>query len=455
MSKTFSTKLFYTKSFSNKTFSNKTFLNPKSIAYLNQLPTQPDAIIKGYIDNFISNRIASGNFAKDDRVFLRGNQYQDGSYISIANPTSTPSTPIGTGTLRWKQFQGFITDPDTSAVALNWNYIPSIDGVNFSQDNACLWFYSLVDDIHQLEVDLRSIDPDFNQTFLYTDNNLLLNGTLNQSLGGTSKSILTTNGLFSIVRKNSTLQLWFNGVKIKEESITSNELQTTTICELGAYISGSISFTSFKRLFMSGAGSGDIDQVAHFNEIDGLAKSFGVSISQLNYWSFFGDSETYGYNLANPTEPWQWILTNNKNVYYHNRAANGQTIAAFLSSGQIIFPKNHPGEKIFLSWYINDFVAGATIDDFKANWQTVINMALAAGFSKTIDIIITKEWYITDANVLAGVPPYITAIQDIATANGITNCISLASLTYSLQNDGLHATISGHVDIANHYISIL
>lgn len=276
MPRTFSSKSFTSKTFSSKTFSSKAFVSYDSDAqtFFNQLPTQPGNTMKeNYNTLFNSLKGGSNNFAKHDRLYIRGSEYQDNALISLPNPTSTATTEVNSPS--WVQYQGYT---GAATKYLNLNYTPSSSGVNFTTNSACVWGYSRTNlnagyaiGVAQAAGNESSIAPRLSGDFYGSMNDAIAHDTFVASANSL--------GLFSCVRTNAnTVQLWKNGVLVATDTFASGAKPTISMFELGLNLDGSLFGSYAGNVFASGIGSGTIDQAELYTSIQNFATLLGVQV---------------------------------------------------------------------------------------------------------------------------------------------------------------------------------
>jgi len=411
--------------------------DPDAQAFFAELPTQPETRVKNAYNNAFVNYPTV--ISLHDRLYVNGSEFQDNSLVSLVNPTSTDKSIIGCPT--WSKFKGWT---GATGAALNWNWKPS-DGVNYTQNSACYWFYSNAT-VNALAIAMGATDAgEANGSEVYPS----YSGTMYLDINDanfSSRGNTNTLGLISVVRINATqIQLWRNGVLIQTFASNVGTRSGSNMYELASNIFGTLSYPWIGQISDCGVCAGDVNQLDLYNMIEGIH-------GDMPLWSYYGDSITFGYGLTF-AQSWASLLSTDKNYSAYNRAINGSTIADFVASGVTIRKKGFAGQKIFFGWGVNDCVEALGTTTFITNYTAVINAALAAGWSVN-DIVITKRWYITDGAVLALYTPYVIAAQTVATSFGITNCYDLSPLAYSLQ-DALHPDAAGSLTIANYYNSIL
>lgn len=236
--------------------------DPSAIDFFSYLPTQPDDAQKSRYNNvFISAKAGSNNLALHDRWYIRAAQHEDNAFVSLANPSSAVTTKIGAPT--FAQYLGFTGG---AGKALNWNWVPSTQGVNYTLNNACFWILSNTNE-NTLEYDIGAADGGFAVSVSAAQ---LRNGGSTQAFVNdiTSRSVAVGNslGLFAFVRKpGNVFQTWHNGVKIDETTTNATSLTAFTFYELALNFGGVLTLPSARQIAASGAGSGNINQVELYN----------------------------------------------------------------------------------------------------------------------------------------------------------------------------------------------
>jgi len=409
--------------------------------YFAALPTQPSTLTKSAYNSLWANYPSV--MSSHDLMYLNVAEYEDNKRTSLVNPSfyqSKISTPVFT------KFGGV---SGGTGIAYDSGFIPSTHGVNCTLNNACFWVYNAFSTSTNLKYMAGcSVAGEGGQMSAYFTSNPSFGGGLN-TYAEINKAITADQrfGLWSITKVGTDLKTYRNGVLMDTLTKTSLALPNVSFYELAMNLAGvlTLPYTAGGEILGSGIGSGSINQLDLYNAVEN-------AIGNIPTWKFYGDSITAGYNLTY-AQAWATLLTGLKGYSPYNKAISGTTVKNFIDSGATIAKKGFAGQKLFLNWGLNDCVEALGTVAFKANYQTVITAALAKGWSVS-DIVIVKKWYITDVAVSLLYPAYVTAAQEIATTNGITNCLDLSGLTYGL-TDTLHPNAAGSITIANYLNTIV
>lgn len=281
MSRTQITRNFVRRTYVTRNFVTRNFgvnsYNPSTQAYFDQLSTQPDLNIKSFYNNRIGQSVASGNFAKMDRWFVLGAQYEDNAKVSIVNPTSTNLVKISTP--NWTQYQGYTS---ATGKCINSKFTPATDSINYTQNSACFWFYIRTQSAIEAYCGgcADGVAANNEMSMIVRNASDLLKGWINNAdASDIAVSQTSSLGLFSLVRMTSTqIAVYWNGVNIGSTSISSQGLSINEFYVGALNYNGSMFNPSGRQCFAFGIGSGTMDQVALYSEINGLATDFGVNV---------------------------------------------------------------------------------------------------------------------------------------------------------------------------------
>jgi len=401
----------------NTAVASSTAYTTDASAFFAELPTQPESRVKAAYNNAWINYPVV--MSKQDRMYVNGSQYQDNSLVSLPNPTSTKKSIISTPV--WQQFMGWTGAG--AGTALNWNYTPSTDAVLFTQNSGCVWFYSNTN-LSGLKIAIGGTDVgESNGIEIYPNFGGNVYGAIN---GGVSaKGITTTIGLISVVRVDaSTIEIFQNGVSKGTAANAVGVLGSNSIYELASNIFGALSYPWDGQISDCGICSGDVNQVDLYNMVEGIH-------GDMPLYSFYGDSNTFGYLISSEANKWTSILCANKNYGQYNRAVSGSTIQDFINSGCPIRRKGFTGQKLYFNWGLNDCAIAAGTSAFTANLDLFRTAYLAAGWLDS-DVLAITGWYITNAPLLLLYPAYVTAFNNWCIANSVPY-IDLSATPYGLQ----------------------
>ncbi len=235
-------------------------------AYFNALPTQPSASEKNIDATLIDALVEENIFTEVDRLVLCANGERVNAVVSVPNPTS--DVAIETGALKWNEW-GFVGD--TNAY-LRSQYAPSVDGVNYTKNSACFFYWSLTD-LNQDSVDMGCFSstptPDRNALCFSNSSGVLYSCINDITGGGTTIANTSTLGLFSIVRDASnSIKVYKNGVLIKTGAQVSSELPDIEFFICGCNLNGALEYPSTRQIALYGTCSGDVDQSVLYSKLN-------------------------------------------------------------------------------------------------------------------------------------------------------------------------------------------
>lgn len=407
---------------------------PEATSFFSYLPTQPSSAVKNAYNG------AWANFptvmSLHDRLWVNFSEYEDNSFVSLPNPSSTIKSKIST-----PEFRKFMGWTGGAGKALNTNFTAGTHANLFTRNSGCVWFYSNIK-ATGLKIAIGGTDAfEANGCEIYPNFSGTVYGACNG--GAVGKSITSTIGLISVVRVNSTtIEIFKNGVSLGTGTDASSILASNSIYELASNINGVLSFPWDGEVSACGIASGSVNQLDLFNMIEQMKGNMPL-------WSFYGDSITANFGIT-WEQGWAYKLTQSLGDFYpYNKAVSGKTIQDFLDSGCPIRPKGTAGQMIFFGWGVNDCAVAAGTAAYKANYRIVLNDAISKGWSVD-DMVITKKWYITDVPTYALYHAYVIAAQEIATEYGIANVFNLYELAYGL-SDQLHPSAAGSTTISDFF----
>lgn len=242
------------------------------------LSSQPSGVMKTIYDNYyFKPLVRTGIFAELDRFFEFGGEIEANGLISLKNPTTaTAATKVGTVT--WTQFQGGAGNGVDGYY--NFNYIPSSDGVKFTQDSASAFFYSRTNNVGAF-VDMGSADA------------ALANGTLlvarftgdaqsirvNAATAVTLSANTNSQGFYMAKRTASNaLEGFKNGVSTGSGTVASTGLSSRRIY-LGGYNSnGTLTNPTTRQYSNGGTGSSNINEVTLYNIVQAFRSQLQTQV---------------------------------------------------------------------------------------------------------------------------------------------------------------------------------
>lgn len=423
--------------------SGKVVYSPGATAFFAQLPTQPNT----YVKSIYNTLFLSGMVDKGDRFYIRGSQYQDNALVSLANPTSTITSLISSPT--WFQYMGFT---GATSSALNWNFTPSTDAVQFTQNAGAVFIWCMTDLIsNNAALGVANagedhgilIKPKLAPDIVFA----ALNSNGSYSSGsGNSYSV----GLITVVRTDSTtFKIYKNITLIRTVTgDSSRTLSAFSMYELAFNVAGVLNTPYLGEIYASGIGNWlESDIPSLYSAINNFQAAMPINTG-------IGDSIIYGYPNTNATS-WFNLLATYQNKAPRNMGVNGQSVTVFNASG-VPIPKYIGGSQQFWTDYLaNDSLAGPSgVAAYSTQLGIFIDNVVAAGWP------ISKIKAISNLNFIDGSQGYsradMTTYSDAAkivyATKGVQN-FDLSGLTYTTA-DGIHPDIPGDATIFN-YLKLL
>ncbi len=418
-----------------KTCNNSVNYNKKSKKLFKHLPINPSKFTKKIYDKIYSK--FAGIMKLHDIYYLNGCDHEENLVMNLASPGNFTKTPIG-GT---RQFNKFIGVRSLYAGGYDWNFTPSTDGVNVKQNNCCYWVYIHSDRIFGWPI--------------FGAANAGEHGSIRMTLGDLPPvAMIVTldpwNAQLDVPVDINNIAGWWsttwdgtNYVLRHGLDIVASGVKTTpadvnfSITELTQTVAGVQSGYYNANLFAIGACAGNTPQDKVFRSIDSAYRSMKI-------WTFMGDSTFFGFGLTNTIlDSVCNKLSKLRGFTQFNQGVPNATVASFLASRVEIRKPVNSNERIFNNWLINDAVIGSTTTtQFKIDYQTVIDMEKAAGFTSKQIIIITGQKIDLGPAYNANYELFKIAAKEIATANGCQQ-FDLSGLDYELQPDATHQTDAG------------
>ena len=250
-------------------------LDPDAVLFFTFWIVQPPVSYKQKISKLIKSLKADGNWSLLDRLWIRAAYNQQGANISLVNPSSSQSTT--TTSPGWVQFQGYTGDGASSYV--NTLFTPSTQGVNFTQNNSCQFFYSRTEsqenslmggagaaNLHGTHMNIRTVSD-------------TIQCRLNATTAVATVANTTSLGLFTTERTSTTnVNYKRNGVLLGSASVLSTGI-TNVICFEGANNANGVAANfSLRQIAISGYGSASIDAVKFFASTNAYMASIRTNV---------------------------------------------------------------------------------------------------------------------------------------------------------------------------------
>jgi hypothetical protein len=257
--------------------------DPSTIQYIEQLNPKPHGLWISAVDRLVRQLKVNGNWGQLDRFWIFAAENQQNARVSLVNPSSTQITeaPSG-GTLNWTALSGYTADGTNSY--LNSNYNPSINAINYKQNNASFGVYCLNTPNHTVN---RSAMGAFNNTtgegdfFTLISTTNATNAGINSISSGTGPTTNSSKGYFAVSRTtSSSFNFIQNSISTSSGANTSEALTNNNfyICGTNTFGSGAGPKSSLYQLSMAFVGSGSINQLALYNAFQTFATTIGFAV---------------------------------------------------------------------------------------------------------------------------------------------------------------------------------
>lgn len=222
----------------------------------------------------------------------------------------------------------FITKQGFDFNAANFfktGWVASLHGPpNYTQNNACLfeWILTPADNNYN---DLGSGKAFVNSSGFTNAGVTYRLNDLSSTNNPNIVNLDTSVGFTSIVRVSSANKsIYKNGVLMVTDAVASSTLDTFENYIGGENLNGSISGVTGRRVALSGAGSGNMNQTNLFNIFDTL-------LNRLDYFYTWGDSFTVGLNSSDPSLSYVGLLASGRNTFVNNKAVSSKGIWNMIS----------------------------------------------------------------------------------------------------------------------------
>lgn len=242
--------------------------------YFAQLSPEPSAAYKNAVNNLIIQLKADGNWTKLDRLFIHATESQQNSQISIVNPLSTPMSVLNSPTHTVNR--GWTGDGISGYI--DYNYAPSVNGVNFTQNSALVGIYTRLTQAADTSIILGAFQPGTNTALAlnYTGFGKLYATNAN---GQDIFNETTTAGFFTTVRTASNnTNLYLNGSLINSVATASTALQVQSYTSLAFNNNGTPSNFSSNQVSLFVIGSGTINNATLYSAIQTFATAIGFNV---------------------------------------------------------------------------------------------------------------------------------------------------------------------------------
>ncbi len=227
--------------------------------YLSQVKVAHNPQWVAALNQFVISEINDNNFYLLDRLYVFANDNQQSARVSLVNPTSTTITVYSA---LWTQYQGY--KGNGYGDYINTNFTASLNGVNFTQNSACMGVYcnsaSLTGSV---EVDFGSQNGTImNQYWVPTLKSFTNCGS---AIGGQSY----TKGMVVSVRTSSILEsAWINGTQVASGGYSSSGVSSVPTYIMTQDLSNApqSGVYSYRQYAMFFCGGGSINQLKLYTD---------------------------------------------------------------------------------------------------------------------------------------------------------------------------------------------
>lgn len=251
--------------------------DPDAQLYFDQLTGSITDGWKNAVNTLVLTLKSDGNFTLLDRMWIHASENQQNARISLVNPTSTAITEVNSPT--WTANQGYTGDG--SSTYLDSGFNPSLSGVNFTQNSACVGVYCRTS-TQSSGIDMgHNSNAGANVSYIvtrFTDNRAYFRANVS-SLGVISVASTDARGLFASVRTTSNNYAgWKNGSSVVTGTNTSGTMSNNNMFILAINGGGSPTAYSNRQISISFAGSGSVDQNKLYTAIQTFATTIGFNV---------------------------------------------------------------------------------------------------------------------------------------------------------------------------------
>jgi hypothetical protein len=223
--------------------------------------TKPDAADAAIDDTMVTGWVSDGVWTKIDGIWVLAN------HITGADSLRDWKTPANTATAynnpSWEQWSGWTGNGSNAYIDLNW--IPSVNGVNYTRNSASIGGY-IRDNVAENSVDfgVSGIHDARLQSRWSGDLAIIrINSNISSNIANTD-----SRGMFIINRVLFTHQeCWKNKVRIINGAVASTGLPNISVYILGGNLNDSLAAASTRQQSMIFIGGGltqaDIDSITN------------------------------------------------------------------------------------------------------------------------------------------------------------------------------------------------
>jgi hypothetical protein len=267
-------------SFEKFLFSTYNF-QTQTLTWLAHLAVRPPFSYALAMDTLISTLVSDGIFAQLDAFWIFAAPTRQAATVNIVNPSTFSITENNSPS--WTASVGY-TGNTSSLSYLNTNYSPSINGVNFTQNNNCFGFELSTTIAGNTQAPFLVVSGDAtgnaNEFQINTISSVYsVVDNWNAISGSSTHAYTTTKGFLSSVRTASTtLSLYLNGTSIASLSQTTTGVPSGNFLFLG--LTGGTNPLNFSAQTMTCAfiGSGSINQSNFYNAYVTFANTVKISL---------------------------------------------------------------------------------------------------------------------------------------------------------------------------------
>lgn len=247
--------------------------DPDAILYFNQLTGSLPISFKNAVNTYVRALKTAGIWTQLDRLWLHATPNQQNARISIVNPTSTPITEVNAPT--WTASMGYTGNGATMYLNTNFNLLTN--GVNYTQNNALIGFYSRTNAANALTI--IGSDDAVNYSVFYP----CFAGTsyfyLNNAAAGVGALQARSDGFFNSIRTIAARHDYYrNGVSFGSDLIVSTGAPNATLYALCRNQAGIANQFDVRELSLTCIGAGSINAADFYTATQALAVAIGFNV---------------------------------------------------------------------------------------------------------------------------------------------------------------------------------
>lgn len=231
----------------------------EAVTWAQNCVTWPDPKTLYAVNQFIKNCKNHGNWDLMDRFWLLGTGTQDNSSVSLINPTSTRLTQYGA--ITWTQYVGCQADGSTGHIDTGYNFLS--DAVEVQPENFSAGVWVVQPNTAGSGIDMGTCCGALCIASHFGSYNCLVEMN-DANVAGYNA---TPTGLLNGTRTNSTINnVWVNGANVQTNTTAGSATWYGASSNVNIFQYAGVPYYSNAQLFLAYIGSGNMDQVAFYND---------------------------------------------------------------------------------------------------------------------------------------------------------------------------------------------